>query len=168
MTALEVAHSKTAPEISSIVTNLQPSIDLITNYTSFHRTRLIKPAIGFDDQALALSFVPAASDTEDDHYTYHHLRRDLWERVHGAGVEIGSRYVAPSAHLTIGRFVTNDDFFVDGKIDSKRVQQLVKVIDETNEWLEREYWPSGNDMIGEGGEWIVGQEFGLDCRIGTL
>lgn len=174
MTALEVTHSKPSSEISSVQNKLQPSIDKIVNYTFAHRTRLIKPYLGFDDQAIALSFVPAAGEAlpsnrtaTDDAYTYHHLRRDVYSLVRDAGVEVGSRYVAPSAHLTIGRFITNSDFFTDDRIDGEKMRRLVDVIDEVNGWLEAEYWPK-EGRIKEGGEWVVGQELGLDCRKGTL
>jgi hypothetical protein len=179
MTTLEVTHSKTAPEISSVLSKLQPSIDQIVNYTFTHHTRLIKPCLGFDDQAIALSFVPVSDETlsnshapernpADGAYTYHHLRRDVWQLVHSASVEVGSRYVVPSAHLTVGRFITNNDFFTNGKIDGEKVKRLVDVIKEVNAWLEREFWPDAEGRIREGGEWVVGQELGLDCRRGRL
>jgi vesicle-fusing ATPase len=83
ITVLEVTHSKTAPEIKTIVDTIQDKAPTITNYTHDHRSRLIKPLIGFDASALALSFVPAAGEglhsgrkPEDDKFTYHHLRRD--------------------------------------------------------------------------------------------
>jgi hypothetical protein len=45
---------------------------------------------------------------------------------------------------------------------------FIEKLDEINEWLEDEYWPKkGRERI-ENGEWIVGQEKGLDCREGTL
>ena len=175
MTALEITHSKTAPEIAAALETLRPSVERIVNYTVAHRTRLIKPALGFDDQAIALSFVPAAGEggrsVEDDGYSYHHLRRDIWELVQDSGVDVGSRYVVPSAHLTIGRFITNEDFTKDGegKIDPEKVSGLIEVIEEVNEWLKQDYWPKGDEgVIKEGGEWRVGREFGLECRTGTL
>jgi len=172
---MEVTHSKTAPEIAEALETLRPSVERIVNYTIAHRTRLVKPALGFDSQAIALSFVPAAGEggraAKDDDYSYHHLRRDIWELVQDSGVDVGSRYVVPSAHLTIGRFITNEDFAKDGqeKIDPKKVANLVQVIEEINEWLKQDYWPKSEESaIKEGGEWIVGQEFGLECRTGTL
>lgn len=178
MTAIEVTHSKTAPEISSVVAKLRPRAEEIVNYTFTHRARLVKPSLGFDDQAIALSFAPATGDAQSaaddgsgvtgDEYSYHHLRRDLWGLVQDAGVEVGSRYVVPSAHLTIGRFITNEDFFTDGNIEPGKVRHLVDAIDQVNRWLEMEYWPDRDGGIREGGEWVVGQEFGLDCRMGTL
>lgn len=53
-------------------------------------------------------------------------------------------------------------------MDREKVRNLVERIEEINAWLEREYWPRGGEEIRAGGEWIVGEEKGLDCRRGTL
>nr|POE93398.1 hypothetical protein CFP56_19410 [Quercus suber] len=85
-----------------------------------------------------------------------------------AGVQVASRYVIPSAHLTIGRFIAKADFETEiGETDREKVRQLVAVIEEVNEWLEREYWAEGEDGR-QGWNWIVGEEKGLECRKGTL
>ena len=122
----------------------------------------MKPVVSFDAQALALSFLPAAGEPgrslEDDQYSYHHLRRDLFAQAHAGGVKVGSRYVVPSAHLTIGRFIKAQDF---------DMAELMRVVDEINAWLEKEFWPTENG-IKDGGEWVVGQEKGLEVRKGTL
>ncbi|KAK3045627.1 hypothetical protein LTS18_013660, partial [Coniosporium uncinatum] len=85
MTALEITHSRTKAEIQTLVEQLKPAVSKIVNYTLDHRARLIKPMIGYDASAIALSFVPAAGEAlpearavTDDAYTYHHLRRDLF------------------------------------------------------------------------------------------
>ncbi|KAF1810911.1 hypothetical protein P152DRAFT_439350 [Eremomyces bilateralis CBS 781.70] len=180
MTALEITHSKTAPEIASLVDLLAPSAGDIVNYTSTHRTHLIKPQIGYDTSAIALSFVPAAREAtpvgdavDEDTFTYHHLRRDLYALAEAAGVAVASRYVVPSAHLTVGRFVHAEELSVDGDIlngvDREKMRQVVGRIEEINSWLREEYWPKeAGREIKEGGEWVVGEERGLDCRKGRL
>ena len=51
------------------------------------------------------------------------------------GVKIASRYVTPSAHLTIGRFITKRDFETeDGQVDHSKVKRFIETIDEINEW----------------------------------
>lgn len=102
ITALEVTHSKKAEEIQQIVDKMGGNVGGIADYTVGHRARLIKPMIGFDASALALSFVPAAGEASargrtkaDDAYTYHHLRRDLFNRCQDIGVAVDSRYVVP-------------------------------------------------------------------------
>ena len=171
MTALEITHSLKAQEIDALVDQMLPSAAKIADFTQDHRARLVKPLVSFDAQALALSFLPAAGEpgrVGDDAYTYHHLRRDLHDGAQSTGVKVASRYVIPSAHLTIARFVTKRDFEnADGSINHTKVERLVSVIDEINHWLEEEYWPR-KDSIREGGEWIVGEGKGLDFRKGAL
>lgn len=152
------------------------NIPPITNYTHNHRARLIKPMIGFDASALALSFVPAAGEgltsgrtAQDDKYTYHHLRRDLFSLCKDTGITVDSRYVVPSAHLTIGRFIAPKDFEDAGEFDPRKMQAFVKKIEDINAWLQKEFWPeSGDGRIPDGGDWILGEEQGLVCRMGTL
>lgn len=102
ITALEITHSKKAEEIEHILAPIRDKIPTLTDFTFDHRVRLIKPMIGFDASALALSFVPAAGEPsglgrtrEDDAYTYHHLRRDLYSFCEDIGVNVDSRYVVP-------------------------------------------------------------------------
>lgn len=196
LTALEVTHSRTLSEIQSLVSILHPKVSTITDYTfsAAHRARLIKPMLTYDASAIALSYLPAGGVEKRDKYTYHHLRRDIWEMTSdtsatnmagsadgdsaqsatGPGVRVESRYVVPSAHLTIARFVTNRDTTKKrtetGEVDVEVMRRLVERIDTINETLERDYWPLGEqeDGIKDGGQWVVGEEQGLDCRWGTL
>lgn len=184
ITAMEVTHSKTAEEIDHLVNVLKPSHETIADYPAQHRARLIKPMISYDAAALALSFVPAAGEQpwrdrtpEEDKYTYHHLRRDLYSLITKAGIEVGSRYVVPSAHLTIARFNSPNPFGGDPLdaelgLDMKNRKHLIHEIEMINKWLEAEYWPNPEsdhgDKIMPGGEFIVGEEKGLDFRKGRL
>lgn len=175
MTALEVTHSRTAPEIEDLVQQIGSHAEEIADFTYSHRARVVKPVVSFDAQALALSYLPADGEAgrskEEDAYTYHHLRRDLFSLVQDkAGVKVDSRYVIPSAHLTIARFIQTSDLEgEDGKVDQSKMEKLVDKIEEVNAWLETEYWPKASDAeIKEGGKWVVGQEKGLDYRKGTL
>jgi len=177
ITALEITHSKKAEEIQQLVETMRDKIPAITDHTFDHRTRLIKPMIGFDASALALSFVPAAGEglhsgrtLEDDRFTYHHLRRNLYDLCRETGVQVDSRYVVPSSHLTIARFINPKDLADDaGSPDPRKMEAFIKKIEEINEWLNQEFWPECNDKkIPGGGEWIVGEEKGLNYRFGTL
>ncbi|KAG4436409.1 hypothetical protein IFR05_008102 [Cadophora sp. M221] len=185
LTALELTHSLTHAQITAIIQSLGPSAaEKITDYTYTHRPRLIKPMLSYDGAALALSFLPAAGEglptspsttsssspntpsssrmKQNDEYTYHHLRRDLFNIASSTGVTVDSRYVVPSSHITIGRFLTQEDH-----ASPEKMARFIELIEEINEWLEKEYWPVGEERK-EGGEWIVGQERGLDFRMGTL
>ncbi len=193
MTALEVTHSLTVPEIDAFISKLSPVIESMVNYPLTHQARLIKPLLSYDGAAIALSFLPAAGEglphspttatseslepnegLEKDRYTYHHLRRDLYNHVVPTGIVITSRYVVPSAHITVGRFLTQADHDAPAKME-----KWIQVIEEMNAWLVAEYWPrpkgeavkegaNGGARIKEGGEWIVGQDQGLTLRKGRL
>ncbi|GIJ83155.1 hypothetical protein Asppvi_001674 [Aspergillus pseudoviridinutans] len=184
-TVLEIAHSLTEEQIESLVNTLQSSQGVTTSeiadYAFAHRTRLVKPMVGFDSAAMALTFVPAAGEAsdaqrtiEDETYSYHHLRRDIFDMVRAAGIPVASRYIVPSAHLTIARFVTQDGFTKEGAavgeghVDPSKVKELIDKIDEINQKLQEEYWLSENGTIKAGGEWLVGQGKGLVIRRGRL
>ncbi|KIX01304.1 uncharacterized protein Z518_09029 [Rhinocladiella mackenziei CBS 650.93] len=180
LTVMEIAHSKTEGEIAKLMDDLQPYFKAIADHTMTHRARLVKPLLSYDSAALALSFVPAAGESvshgrtvEDDKYTYHHLRRDTYGALTEAGIQVGSRYVVPSAHLTIARYNTPNVFGgdpLDGNItlDMKKRKHWINEIDLINKWLEAEYWPVEGELIKPGGEWVVGDEKGLDFRNGRL
>ncbi|KAL8767584.1 MAG: hypothetical protein Q9209_005956 [Squamulea sp. 1 TL-2023] len=178
MTALEIDFARTLGEIDGIVNTMSGKIPDITDYPFTHRARLIKPMLSYDTAAVALSFVPAAGESlsdgrssSADAYTYHHLRRDLYNLSVSTGAEVASRYVVPSAHLTIARFVTQSDISKsedDETPDPSKVQRFIDCIETVNVGLQYRYWPREDQPIKAGGEWIVGQEKGLDCRKGTL
>jgi hypothetical protein len=180
ITVMEVAHSRTESEIEAMKKHLQDHCKSIADHPCLNRARLVKPLLSYDSAALALSFVPAAGENvsngrkaEDDSYTYHHLRRDVYAGVKDTGMEVASRYVVPSAHLTIARFNTPNVFGgdpIDGSaaLDPKRRKHWIKEIELINQWLEAEFWPKEGKAIKPGGQWIVGEEKGLDFRKGTL
>jgi hypothetical protein len=172
MTTLEIAHLRTAEEIADMLASTRPVIPALTSLTFTRRARLVKPMISYDLSAVAVSFLPAAGEppltaedrtAEDDEYTYHHLRRDAFNMATGH-VEVASRYVVPSAHITLGRYLTQ----ADHETPEQR-EQWIRAIDDINKWLETEVWNIKDVKDGQFvGEWIVGQERGLDCRCGTL
>lgn len=177
ITTLEITFSKTPEEIHAIKKVLEPVIPTVANYTFRHRARLVKPVISYDLSAFAVSFLPASGEAalsppsaavddgeaveQSDQYTYHHLRRDMWELAKNAGITIDSRYVVPSAHITLGRYLGEEDHATP-----EQRKKWVDTIDEINRWLEAEVWDrEDSDLVGE---WVVGQERGLDVRVGTL
>ncbi|PHH80961.1 hypothetical protein CDD80_5171 [Ophiocordyceps camponoti-rufipedis] len=166
LTTLEMAFSKTADEIAALVARVRPEAERIASYTYSHRARLVKPAVAYDLKGFAVSWVTAAGETVatsnedghvDDAFTYHHLRRDVYDLVQGTGVEVASRYQVPGAHVTLGRFLDDEDHDT-----VEKRQTWAAAVDDINRWLEAEVWGTPD------GEWIVGQEKGLDFRAGTL
>ena len=178
MTVLEVAHSLTESEIGEMLRIMEPTVTHITDYPFDHRARLIKPLLSYDNQAIALSFSPTSDehmsdviDGNDNPYTYHHLRRDLYDLCKRTGVDVGSRYVVPSAHLTLARFVTEQNPGRDGEGQISSSAGIIKWIDQLekiNSWLKEQYWPESGSGTTAEGEWIVGEETGLECRAGTV
>ena len=97
------------------------------------------------------------------------LNRGKIENDQTKGVEINTRYIVPSAHLTIARFVTAKDTTIDGTeagiVDAEKIRKWVEGIEGVNEWLESKYW--GSEGSGEETtHWIIGEEKGLDFRSG--
>ncbi|KAF4186125.1 hypothetical protein CNMCM8927_003183 [Aspergillus lentulus] len=183
-TVLEIASSRTSLEVDSFVSHIEKSgvISDLVNYTFNHRARLVKPVVSFDAAAMALSFVPAAGEpsrwsrsAEDDKYTYHHLRRDLYAGVAATGLQLKPRYLVPSAHITIARFITHDGFLLEklGPVgepvyDRERVAALVDKIEQINQTIQAKYWPGENRTVSAGAEWVVGEETGLELCKGPL
>lgn len=178
MTVLEVAHSLTESKIKELLRNLEPTVSDITNYPFDHRVKLIKPLLSYDNQAVALSFLPTSEENIPDAlagdanaYTYHHLRRDLYDLCKSTGVAVGSRYVVPSAHLTIARYVSERNLDGDDKDKlpgSERMVRWACHLEEMNAWLKEEYWPESRSATKAQGDWFVGEARGLECRAGTL
>lgn len=177
LTTLEVAFSRTADEIAALVSVLRPLMPAITSYTHTHRARLVKPLLVNDRSAFALTLLPASGEpplsppptapdrpevlVQGDAYTYHHLRRDLYQLAGRSGLPIAPRYQVASAHLTLGRFLDDSDH----DTPEKRLR-WVGAVDRVNQWLAAEVWDKpGADYVGE---WLVGHEKGLDARCGTL
>jgi hypothetical protein len=173
MTTLEIAFSRTPEEIKALVDKVRPQARKLASYTFDHRARLVKPMISYDLSAFALSFLPAADEKvlspkdlgEDkqrgDVYTYHHLRRDVYDLARSMDLEVDSRYVVPSAHITLGRHLTQNDHDT-----CEKRKKWIDTIGRLNQWLQTEVWDRGDGEYP--GEWIVGQERGLDVRAGQL
>lgn len=159
ITVLEIAHTLPYEQISAIVDRLpQNLVKSATDFALNHRTTLLKPKLCYDDGALTLTFVPAVED-----YTYLHLRRDLFNLFLEAGVKMESRYAMPSAHLTIGRFVSPAE-----KNSPSAVKKWVELLDEINVWLEAEYWPKEGQEAKKDGQWQPGEGVGLHLVKGRV
>jgi hypothetical protein len=176
LTTLEVTHSRTPQEIEQLVAQMRPTIPSLADFTLTHRSRLVKPMVSYDLAAFAVSFLPAAGEPvtspatdsgappheANDAYSYHHLRRDVFDLAKTGGVDVDSRYVVPSAHITLGRYLTQEDHATP---EARR--RWTAAIDRVNAWLEAEVWDCA-DASAFIGEWIVGQERGIDARCGRL
>lgn len=149
MTVLEIAHSGPAEAVDAVIDGLANAGARDAVRLGAQPARLVRPLLSIDDAAVALTFVPAAAGGG---YSYHHLRRDAWERVRAAGAGVASRYVVPSAHITVARFVGQTDHE-----DRERMQRWIEGLETANEWLRH------TDV-----EWGVGAETGLVLRKGRV
>jgi len=156
LTVLEITHSTTAEFVEMLIERMKPGLEKIVNHPKTHRARLVKPMLSFDAAALAVSFVPAAGK-EGDEYTYHHLRRDFYAMSKSVNVGVTSRYLVPSAHISIARFVTSKDHEENGSVDRAKMQA----------WMEK-VWEINEEIANWEGEWFVGEERGIDCRGGRV
>ncbi|PLN76039.1 60S ribosomal protein L44 [Aspergillus taichungensis] len=147
MTVLEMASGQTPSEIDSRFAHLERSgvLPELLDYPLQHRVRLVKPTVSYDDTAMALSFLPVAGT--DDGYTYHHLRRDMYGRVTNTGLPVKPRYIHPSAHITIARFVTQEGFQTGGVVDRNHVASLVDKVEQINRALREKYWAVDDGVL---------------------
>ncbi|KAI9374035.1 RNA ligase/cyclic nucleotide phosphodiesterase [Aspergillus egyptiacus] len=183
ITTIELANSRTKEEIDVLATQLKASgvAPKLLEYASAARnhTRLVKPILSYDASAMALSFLPAAGEPtawtsgldyrhrHDDAYTYHHLRRDLAGMVMDAGLAMHARYIVPSAHVTVARFVSREGILDDGGVvDRGKVGELVERVERVNAMLREKYWPDSDQGMPAKGEWVVGKE-GFEFNKGT-
>ncbi|KAL2039770.1 hypothetical protein N7G274_007629 [Stereocaulon virgatum] len=170
LTVLEMAHSRTEAEIAAMAQEMEGKIPKIVDFTYYHCARLVKPMLNYDTAAIALSFLPAARESlpgyqiTSDAYNSHHLRPHLSALCESAGIEVASRYVVQSAHLTIARFVTQIGHAKEGDLgpESKYVAGLIKKLEDLNVNHKSLYWGKEAD------DWTVGTEKGLVCRRGTV
>ena len=73
------------------------------------------------------------------------------------------RYVVPSAHLTVARFIGTRDFDTNGRSDPVKISALWDVVEDINVELKRKFdaREGGDD---KGADWIVDE---MECRYGT-
>ena len=150
ITALEVTHSTTYSAVESLIVSIGLSLlEKMVAWPKGKGVRLGKPLLSYDKAALAISFLPLEGG-KDKSYTYHHLRRDLWGVLEEEGFDVDSRYIVPSAHVTVGRFFRREGNEAEepGEVQEK-MKRWIGVIDSINDWLEKE---GENYMRGENGQ----------------
>lgn len=177
MTVLELAHSMTGTDgenkMHGLIRNLEEngtaheilSVPVSAWEMGGKAARLARPMVVYDPAAVAVSFLPVVAGSIDrdgtgspfknaSEYTYHHVRRDCWN-IASSAIPVASRYVVPSAHLTVARFVGKDG------INAQRMRELLERIDSLNGQLEE------IDMESRQHEWVVGEERPMELRAGS-
>ena len=130
--------------------------------------RLVRPMLTFDQRGIALTFVPAAAKP----YTYHHLRAALQAHALRSGLAIDTCYTAPTAHVTIARFVGTGAFFErdgsGGDAVAAAARHFVEVVQQINEELRAGWETEEGGEEERVGSWTVGGEKGLEYQLGYL
>ncbi|KAK9451644.1 RNA ligase/cyclic nucleotide phosphodiesterase [Limtongia smithiae] len=160
MTSLEVVHSAGVDVVVEAARKMKPYLDTLLGPRP--APVLVKPILSFDQNALALSFLPEVTSSQSaangavdeyvDWYTYHHYRSDLHDIVQTyAGVTVNCRYTYPSAHITIARFT---------QPLTPTMQTWIEKLEDINAWLEAD---GAADI-----RWVIGDERGTECRCGRV
>lgn len=137
MSVLEIANSSTQNRIKQIVNILMPHIDQLLTIAN-NGPELSNPLICFDATAIALTF----TSVDRSHIKY---RLELFDSVTSYGVDIHTRYHAPSAHISIIRFV--EDICEDD------LMALLDQIQVINSSLVKTKWKVSNCEFNYGLIW---------------
>lgn len=151
---VELAHRHNLAYLHSVSaavgkTRLQKMLDLASALPS--KPRLVSPRLSFDVMGIALTFLPDSGQE----YTYHHLRAEMHSIALESGESFDMCYTAPSAHVTLGRFVGNSFFSAK---DSR--EAFIDLIDTINKDLEA----SSEDQQS----WILCAELSAELQAGYL
>lgn len=101
---------------------------------------------------------PRLNGQTDRPMTYHHLRNELHKLALSTGVKIDTCYTAPSAHVTIARFVQEPFGHGDGKLESATA--FLNLIETINGGLEKATLPPM--------AWDLEDGPGLELQMGYL
>jgi hypothetical protein len=148
LSVIELSHRHSVAHLRSVVneigtSRIQNMLNLLSGLD--RKPSLVYPQLNIDKMGMAISFVPSSQQS----YTYHHLRADMHGKALESGISIDMCYTAPSAHVTIGRFVGNGSF----EEEERRIE-FVGLVEEINGELK--------------GEWVVGEDEGLELQLGYL
>ncbi|KAL1745855.1 RNA ligase/cyclic nucleotide phosphodiesterase [Schizophyllum fasciatum] len=148
LTLLELVVAKTEEDVELALGKLGAQrAGALVRYPGAHPTRLVRPRLNVDLGGLALSFVPeekaaekCGGDWKKDAapFTYLHLRRELYALAADAGVKAQARYTVPSAHITLARFISAEDFNKSGEgegSDMERISAFLRLVEAINDEL---------------------------------
>ena len=163
LSVIELSHRHPVPFLHSAVEQIgrqriQNMLDMVGSLPN--KPRLVCPQLSFDRMGLAINFLPSG----EDQYTYHHLRSNMHTMALESGASIDMCYTAPSAHVTLGRFVGSG--FFESQENSDR---FLKAIAEINGSLVSN---AGTIDLHEKASsplvWHVGAEISLELQLGYL
>jgi hypothetical protein len=151
LSIIELSHRHSVAHLRSVVdeigtSRIQAMLDMLSKLDA--KPSLVFPQLNIDKMGMALSFVPSS----ERKYTYHHLRADMHAAALESGISIDMCYTAPSAHVTLGRFVGNE--FFGGE---EQREEFVRLVENIN-----------GDLRAETEDWVVGEREGLELQLGYL
>ncbi|KLO86271.1 uncharacterized protein FFB20_05441 [Fusarium fujikuroi] len=174
MTVIVVALSITPKELVDKTIKFKPCLKKLASIFHGQQIRLVKPKLSFNEGGVALSFVPAADEETQDirtkttDYTYLHLRRDIFALCSEKGVDAETQKGATACHITLARFITQEDHNRNGNPSQEAMASWVTRIEEINEMLAQKYWPHEGSVPPESGSWVIDGRRSLDIRAGTI
>lgn len=174
MTVIVVALSITPKELVDKTIKFKPCLKKLASIFHGQQIRLVKPKLSFNEGGVALSFVPAADEETQDSrtkttdYTYLHLRRDIFALCSEKGVDAETQKGATACHITLARFITQEDHNRNGNPSQEAMASWVTGIEEINEMLAQKYWPHEGSVPPESGSWVIDGRRSLDIRAGTI
>ena len=146
-TIYEVTHSRTAEQLEAVLERVRVRQAGLFDLPLSSVT-LDPPLVNFDTAAVALTFLPC-----DDTYTFHHLRRDVYARVADIGLAWTGRYIAPTAHITIARFIDGGFPSRPGLSMPQWVDGLEQLRAECRHWDGRWVLSEGFAEVSTGRSW---------------
>ncbi|CCT72946.1 uncharacterized protein FFUJ_12844 [Fusarium fujikuroi IMI 58289] len=174
MTVIVVALSITPKELVDKTIKFKPCLKKLASIFHGQQIRLVKPKLSFNEGGVALSFVPAADEETQDSrtkttdYTYLHLRRDIFALCSEKGVDAETQKGATACHITLARFITQEDHSRNGNPSQEAMAFWVTGIEEINEMLAQKYWPHEGSVPPDSGSWVIDGRRSLDIRAGTI
>lgn len=154
LSVIELSHRHSVPQLRSVVQDIgteriQSMLDILSTLDT--KPGLTEPQVSSDKMGVAINFLPSTKDG----YTYHHLRSDAHALALESGVSIDMCYTAPSAHITIGRFIGNVSFEKDGARS-----RFVELVERLNKELK--------NISKEKETWKIGSDAGLELQLGHV
>ncbi len=153
LSVLELSHRHETAHLRGVYEHLTPElVRAMLALPLRGPPRLGRPMVFFDGAAAAVGFVPVGTQQA---FTYHHLRAEMQRLALSSGLAIDTCYTAPSAHITVARFV--GAAAIDGLAAAER---FVAAIARVNRDLRALPWAETG--------WPVGGHAGLECQMGYL
>ncbi|CUM65865.1 uncharacterized protein PRCAT00003515001 [Priceomyces carsonii] len=137
LTVLEIALLLPKSSIMKIVEEVLPHIETILRIANDGPV-LNEPLICFDSNAIAVSFTSVGKCSS-------RYRQDVFESVSLYDIKAQPRYLSPTMHITIVRFVK--------ELDEEDIKSLLQKVDELNSSIQNFEWKVSKCELNYGLGW---------------